>query len=148
MRKSRSRLTGRRSTQEPGRSVSRSLGPATGVRISSVTRFSLPRRGSQRSATQIQNSLLSSTGAAAASDQTDVLTDECFSSGNCDGTQDANVNGQTAHNHASGHAIAIDITCGDVSLFPGGDGTTTITLRSLAQETGACVPVPGEFGGG
>jgi hypothetical protein len=70
-------------------------------------------------ASQKQDSKQDSKGSGL-QESTDVLTDQCTSSGNCDTDQKVDSNGNKAQNHQSGPSFLAFIACGDVSIFPGG----------------------------
>ena len=80
-------------------------------------------------ASQDQDAKQDSNGPGAL-ESTEVLVDQCMSSGNCDADQKVDSNGNKAHNHQSGPAIVAFILCGDVGINPpGGD-----FLRLAAEE--------------
>lgn len=61
-------------------------------------------------ATQTQKSVQISTPAIGAT-LTNLVSDHCFSQGNCTGTQDVDSNGDVTHNTQSGSTINIAVTC-------------------------------------
>jgi hypothetical protein len=64
-------------------------------------------------------------------ESTDVMTDQCESSGNCDADQKVDSNGNKAHNHQSGPFFVAFIACGTSDIFPGGGD---LTFAHLLQE--------------